>query len=97
MYDMKLVVVSAFQLFDSMVALVCRFHPICMNFTQEQVKKMEQFVCPDCSSQAGDKKLRQSSPNPPPDRPAKVCQSMLMIHFHQPSEVPVTMPLFCSL
>ncbi|KAH8967104.1 hypothetical protein BDL97_03G061900 [Sphagnum fallax] len=47
------------------------FHPICMNFTQEQVKKMEQFVCPDCSSQAGDKKLRQSSPNPPPDRPAK--------------------------
>lgn len=46
-----------------------RFHPSCMSFTPDQVKKMEKFVCPDCTSQPGDKKVRQSSPrsSPTPD------------------------------
>lgn len=55
--------------------LLIRFHPSCMSFTPDQVKKIEQFVCPDCSSPGGDKKIRQSYPrsSPPPDHPTKVC------------------------
>ncbi|CAM6109893.1 unnamed protein product [Calypogeia fissa] len=37
------------------------FHPTCMNISAEQVKKMEQFVCPECSSQPGGKKFRSNS------------------------------------
>jgi hypothetical protein len=60
---------------NSVLILWCRFHPSCMSFTPEQVKKMEQFVCPDCSLPDGDRKLRQSSPGstPPPDHFNKVC------------------------
>ncbi|KAG6557857.1 hypothetical protein Mapa_000625 [Marchantia paleacea] len=45
----------------------CGFHPTCMNFTAEQVKKMEQFYCPDCSSQLGqgDKKSRNTHKSSP--------------------------------
>ncbi|KAI5060249.1 hypothetical protein GOP47_0024669 [Adiantum capillus-veneris] len=35
------------------------FHPSCMNLSQEQVKKMDHYVCPDCDSsgqQEGDKR-----------------------------------------
>lgn len=46
-----------------------------MSFTPDHVKKMEKFVCPDCTSQPGEKKVRQqSSPrsSPTPDH-VKVC------------------------
>ncbi|KAG0590625.1 hypothetical protein KC19_1G114700 [Ceratodon purpureus] len=50
---------------------ICKdwFHPSCMSFTPDQVKKMEKFICPDCTSQPGEKKVRQSSPrsSPTPD------------------------------
>lgn len=42
------------------------FHPSCMSFTPDQVKRMEKFVCPDCSLPDGDRKLRQSSPGSSP-------------------------------
>nr|PNR42154.1 hypothetical protein PHYPA_016983 [Physcomitrium patens] len=47
---------------------ICKdwFHPSCMRFTPNQVKKMEKFVCPDCTSQPGGKKVEQSSPRRTP-------------------------------
>lgn len=37
-----------------------------MSMTPDQVKKMEKFFCPDCISQSGEKKVRQSSPRSSP-------------------------------
>uniref|UniRef100_A0A7I4DKQ0 BAH-PHD domain-containing protein n=1 Tax=Physcomitrium patens TaxID=3218 RepID=A0A7I4DKQ0_PHYPA len=47
---------------------ICKdwFHPSCMSMTPDQVKKMEKFFCPDCISQSGEKKVRQSSPRSSP-------------------------------
>eukprot|EP00249_Psilotum_nudum_P018003 c26594_g1_i3 orf=466-1116(+) len=42
------------------------FHPQCMSLSPEQVKKMDHFYCPDCSSQDGDKKSRNSHRASPP-------------------------------
>lgn len=36
------------------------FHPACMSMSPEQVKKMEHFYCPDCYTQDGEKKTRNS-------------------------------------
>ena len=75
-----------------MLYLACRFHPSCLNFTPDQVKKMEQFVCPDCSSPGGEKKPRQSSPtaSPPPDHPTKVIHTL-----NQESPADVLVGIFC--
>ena len=34
----------------SHVLLFCRFHPSCMGMTIEEAKKLDHFLCSDCSS-----------------------------------------------
>lgn len=41
------------------------FHPACMNMSPEQVKKMEHFYCPDCVTQDGERKTRNSHRHSP--------------------------------
>ena len=34
----------------------CRFHPMCVNLTPEQVKKLENFICSDCATEEEENK-----------------------------------------
>lgn len=51
------------NLFD--LVIYFRFHPSCMGMTIEEAKKLDQFLCPDCSSEDdAKKKLNPLSPSP---------------------------------
>lgn len=49
--------------------LAGRFHPSCMGMTIEQAKKLDQFLCSDCSAEDDSKRSQPSFPVSPPSEP----------------------------
>jgi hypothetical protein len=49
----------------SYILLYCRFHPSCMGMTIEEAKKLEHFLCSECSSDDDAKRSLNAFPVSP--------------------------------
>lgn len=58
--------------FLNLYSNICRFHPSCMGMSIEDAKKLEHFLCSDCSSEDDTKKPVNNSFSVSPSVDAKV-------------------------
>lgn len=68
------------------ILLYCRFHPSCMGMTIEEAKKLEHFLCSDCSSDDDAKRSLNAFPVSPSVEAkvgtlALLCVYVLLFHF----------------